>query len=282
MKAVLVTDQFESAPTLTSDPPWSFPPRSLILGKDEVHVWRAALDVKASRVQSLRRTLTADERSRAERFHFPKDSEHFIVARGLLRAILGRYLDVEPSQLRFSYSPYGKPSLARESGAGDLCFNVSHADGLALYAVTRGRDIGIDVERIRADFANEQVAEQFFSPQEVAALRALPGSMQSLAFFNCWTRKEAYIKARGEGLSLPLDQFDVSLTPGVTAALLRTNSDPQEASRWRIQELAPGTGYVSAQAVKGHHWRLKCWQWSKESHEDDNTEAASGADDLLL
>jgi len=85
--------------------------------------------------------------------------------------------------------------------------------------------------------------------------------MQPQAFFNCWTRKEAYIKARGEGLSLPLDQFDVSLAPGETAALLSTNGDPQEASRWRIQELAPGAGYVSALAVKGHHWQLKCWQW---------------------
>jgi len=264
MKGVSVINQFESTPTLTADTSWSSPSKNLILGDDEVHVWRAALNIKESRVQSLRRTLTADERARAERFHFQKDREHFIVARGLLRAILGRYLDVEPSQLRFSYSPYGKPSLAGEFNADALCFNLSHADGLALYAVTRGRQLGIDIERVRAELADEQVAERFFSPREVAVLRALSGNMQPLAFFNCWTRKEAYIKARGEGLSLPLDQFDVSLTPGVTAALLRTNGDPQEASRWRIQELAPGAGYVSALAVKGHHWRLKCWQWSKE------------------
>jgi len=234
------------------------------LGDDEVHVWRAALNIKESRVQSLRRTLTADERARAERFHFQQDREHFIVARGLLRAILGRYLDVDPSQLRFSYSPYGKPSLARESGGGDLCFNLSHAGGLALYAVTRGRDIGIDVERIRADLADEQVAERFFSPREVAALRALSGNMQPLAFFNCWTRKEAYIKARGEGLSLPLDQFDVSLAPGEPAALLRINGNAQEASRWFLQELAPSPVYAAAVAVGGCDWRLKCWQWLEE------------------
>ncbi len=264
MKGVSVINQFESTPTLTADTSWSSPSKNLILGDDEVHVWRAALNIKESRVQSLRRTLTADDRARAERFHFQKDREHFIVARGLLRAILGRYLDVEPSQLRFSYSPYGKPSLAGEFNADALCFNLSHADGLALYAVTRGRQLGIDIERVRAELADEQVAERFFSPREVAVLRALSGNMQPQAFFNCWTRKEAYIKARGEGLSLPLDQFDVSLAPGETAALLSTNGDPQEASRWRIQELAPGAGYVSALAVKGHHWRLKCWQWSKE------------------
>jgi len=282
MGSITTTDQLKAAPKIAHVSPWSSAPKNLILRSDEVHVWRATLDLQYSRVQSLQQTLAADERRRAERFYFQTDREHFIVARGLLRAILGRYLDADPSRLRFSYSPYGKPSLAGEINAGALCFNISHAGGLALYAVTRGRDIGIDLERIDTDFATEQVAERFFSAQEVATLRAFPEHMQSLAFFNCWTRKEAYIKARGEGLSLPLDQFDVSLTPGEPVALLRTNGDPQEASRWRIQELAPGASCVSALAVKGHHWRLKCWQWSKESHEDDDTEAASGADDLLL
>ncbi|MCA1601396.1 MAG: 4'-phosphopantetheinyl transferase superfamily protein [Acidobacteria bacterium] len=263
MKELLVTDQFESAATLTSDTSWSFPPRKLILGDDEVHVWRAALNIKESRVRSLRRTLTADERARAERFHFQEDREHFIVARGLLRVILGRYLGVEPSQLRFSYSLYGKPSLASESCAGDLCFNVSHARGLALYAVTRGRDIGIDVERIRADLADQQVAERFFSQQELAELRTFSGSMWSQAFFNCWTRKEAYIKARGEGLSLPLDQFDVSLAPGEPAALLSFSGDDQEAFRWSLRELSPGYGCVAALAAEGDNWRLRCWQWTR-------------------
>ena len=269
MKGISVTNQFESATTLTSDTPWLTPPKNLVLGDDEVHVWRAALNVHASRVQSLRRTLSADERARAERFHFEKDREHFIVARGLLRSILGRYLNVDPSQLRFSYSPYGKPSLARESGGADLCFNLSHAGGLALYAVTRGRDIGIDVESIATDSANELVAERFFSIQEVAALRALPENMQSLAFFNCWTRKEAYIKARGEGLSLPLDQFDVSLAPGGPVALLNTAGNPQEASRWSLRELTPGAGYVAALATEGDSWELRCWQWRDRSADFD-------------
>ncbi len=245
--------------------PWPSAPSDLILENDAVHVWRGALNVEEPVLESLRGTLTADERSRAGRFHFHKDRERFIVARGLLRAILGRYLDADPSQLRFSYSPYGKPSLARESGGGDLCFNLTHAGGLALYAVTRGRDVGIDVERIRTDFANEQIAERFFSRQEVAVLRALSGNMQPQGFFNCWTRKEAYIKARGEGLSLPLDQFDVSLAPGEPVALLRTNGNPREASRWFLQELALETGYVAALAVKGHSWQLKCYQWPDES-----------------
>ncbi|MFQ5794197.1 MAG: 4'-phosphopantetheinyl transferase family protein [Candidatus Bipolaricaulia bacterium] len=240
---------------------WGPPPANLALSNDDIHVWRASLDLTASRVQSLQHTLTPDELDRAERFYFQKDREHFIVARGLLRAILGRYLNVEPSQPRFCYSPYGKPTLVTTSGKNTLSFNVSHSYGLALYAVTHGRKIGIDLERIRADFACEQIAERFFSPQENVVLRALPASMKHEAFFTCWTRKEAYVKAKSEGLSLPLDQFDVSLAPGEPAALLSTNWDPQEASRWSLQALTPGPGYVAALAVEGYHWQLKCWQW---------------------
>jgi 4'-phosphopantetheinyl transferase len=121
--------------------------------------------------------------------------------------------------------------------------------------------VGIDLERIRLDLAVAEIAERFFSRREVAMLRALSTDVQQQAFFRCWTRKEAYIKARGEGLSLPLDQFDVSLAPGEPAAVLGTQPDPSEASRWSLQELTPAPGYAAALAVKGHSWRLTCWQW---------------------
>jgi 4'-phosphopantetheinyl transferase len=232
-----------------------------MLGSDEVHVWRASLDLEASCVQSLLSTLSEEERVRAERFCFQKDREHFIVARGLLRAILGRYLDMQPSQLRFCYSPYGKPTLTRESGGDMLQFNLSHSHRLALVAVTRGREIGVDLEYIRPEPDLISLAERFFSPREVAVLCALPANMQTEAFFNCWTRKEAYLKAKGFGLSIPLSQFDVSLAPGEPAALLSTNWDTQEASRWSLRELNPGPGYVAALTVLGHHWWLFCWQW---------------------
>jgi 4'-phosphopantetheinyl transferase len=233
----------------------------LALSSDEVYVWRASLDLPASHVQSLQRSLAADELSKAERFCFQKDREHFIVTRGLLRAILSRYLDMEPDQLRFCYSDYGKPSLATTPVQGTLSFNVSHSYGLALYAITQGREIGIDLERVRADLDYEQIAARFFSPRENAVLRALPAELKLEAFFNCWTRKEAYIKARGKGLSLPLDQFDVSLAPGEPTMLLNTRGDPQEAARWSLQALTPGPGYVAALAVEGHGWRFKYWQW---------------------
>jgi 4'-phosphopantetheinyl transferase len=224
-----------------------------------VHVWRAALDVPELQVRSLWDTLTADERQRAERYLFQKDRTFFVVARGLLRVLLGRYLRQDPPHLRFIYGPHGKPALATDTGGGALRFNVSHSHGLALYAITRGREVGVDVERIRPKVAQEKIAERFFSPREVTLLRALPAPLQATAFFACWTRKEAYIKATGEGLTLPLDQFDVSLVPGEPAALLRTAWDPQEAARWALQDLAPAPGYRAAVAVAGHDWCLTCW-----------------------
>jgi 4'-phosphopantetheinyl transferase len=233
----------------------------LVLGCDEVHVWRATLDQTPTQIQSFLHNLAADEQARAERFYFEKDREHFIVARGVLRAILGCYLNRVPEGLSFCYSSHGKPALARESDGYAIRFSVSHSHGVALYAVTRGREVGIDVERIRSDLEVAEVAERFFSRREVAMLRTLPTEAQRQAFFRCWTRKEAYIKARGEGLSLPLDQFDVSLAPGEPAALLATQQDPSEASRWFLQELTPGPGYEAALAVEGHGWRLTCWQW---------------------
>ncbi len=242
---------------------WCPPPQTLTLGSDEVHVWRAALDLKSADVHSLRLTLSAEELARAERFYFRRDREHFVVAHGLLRAILGQYLKIEPGQLQFCYNPYGKPALARTFGRDALRFNMSHSYGLALFAVTCGREIGVDLERLRPHLADEQIAERFLSPREAAALRALPTNMRQEGFFTCWTRKEAYIKAIGEGLTLSLDQFDVSLAPGEPAALVSTSTDPQEASRWSLRGLAPNAGYVGALAVEGHDLRIKCWQWSE-------------------
>jgi len=256
---------------------WYPPPKILMLGSDEVHVWRAALNLKASQVQNLHQTLSADEQVRAKRFYFQKDRERFIVARGQLRAILGRYLKTEPSQLRFCYTPHGKPSLDMEIGADAIRFNLSHSQGLALYAITRSREVGVDVEFIRPELVEEQIAERFFSPREVTALRALLTNIQQEAFFNCWTRKEAYIKARGEGLTLRLDQFDVSLTPGQPATLLSTNGDPQEASRWSLRNLSLETAYVAALAVEGHGWRLKCWQWPQQDYVRQTTDNGPGA-----
>jgi len=243
---------------------WSSPPRDLALESDEVHVWRAALDSSSLRLEDLRHTLSPSEQARAERFSFQRDRDRFVVRRGLLRVILGRYLAMDSSRLQFDYGAGGKPALAPQYNGTQLRFNVSHSAGLVLYAVTRGREIGIDLEQIQPAIAQERIPEHFFSPREVAALRALPVDAQAEAFFACWTRKEAYVKAKGDGLALRLDSFDVSLVPGEPAALLRTAGDAQEASRWSLQALAPDRGYVAALAVEGYPGRLQCWQWTED------------------
>jgi 4'-phosphopantetheinyl transferase len=242
---------------------WARAPARVQAARDEVHVWRASCGLTPVEILALRRLLSVDELERAGRFHFARDRDHYTVARAVLRDILGRYTGLPPASLRFKYSSFGKPSL--DDGAGGVRFNLSHSGGIALYAVGLGREVGVDVEQLKDEMDCDGVAERFFSPSEVAALRSLPPEVQKRAFFACWTRKEAYIKARGEGLSLPLDSFDVSLAPDEPAALLRTRDDAGEASRWTMRELSPGLGYAAALAVEGRDWQLRRLRWDKEA-----------------
>jgi 4'-phosphopantetheinyl transferase len=246
-------------------PSWQPAAHPPLLTTDDIHVWRIALEISDALLARLSETLADDERRRAERFHFEKDRRHFIAGRGALRRLLGRYLSCRPMEVRFVYSNYGKPRLADETSEIDLRFNLTHSHGLALLAVTQGRDIGVDIECLRdLERDGEPLAERFFSPRESAALRSLPAELRREAFFHCWTRKEAYIKANGKGLSLPLDQFDVSLHPGEPAMLLATQHDPDEVRRWSMQSLFPAEGYVGALAVEGQSWRLWCGDWIAE------------------
>jgi 4'-phosphopantetheinyl transferase len=234
----------------------------LILPDNEVHVWRASLDQLPPTIESFRHLLDADERPRADSFHFQSDREHFIVAHGLLRVILGSYLNRLPNSLSFQRGSYGKPASIPDPFNDAIRFNLSHSHGMALYAIARSREVGIDVEFIRCGVHEDQIAERFFSRREIATLRMLPAALRSRAFFLCWTRKEAYIKARGEGLSLPLDQFDVSLTPGEPAELLGTRPDALEKARWSLSDLSFGLpGYAAALAVEGDAPSLALWQW---------------------
>lgn len=237
--------------------PWRSPPENLLLKREQVHVWRASL-IQPS-VDSFRDLLDPKERDRADRFHFQKDRDRFIIARGILRDVLSRYLAAKPGELRFSYGKYDKPELAAGSGDDSLRFNLSHSADLALYGVARDREIGIDVEEIRAGLEIETIAEQFFSPEEVKCLGGLPSNQRPEGFFTCWVRKEAYLKGRGLGLQLPTNQFEVSLVPGEPAALLKT-TDGSEAN-WCLQEVPLDPEYVAAVAVQGSQCELVCWQW---------------------
>jgi 4'-phosphopantetheinyl transferase len=203
--------------------------------------------------------LSVEERARASRFRHSVDRARFAAARGALRAILGRCLGVEPGCLRFSYGRFGKPVLGGPLGANSVEFNLSHSDDLALVAASVGRRLGIDLERIDASRSGQVIAERFFSPREIAALRALPRERQTDAFFACWTRKEAYLKARGDGLSYPLDRFSVSVSPEEPASLLDCGDD--ETQRWVLQDIRPGASWAAALAVEGKGWRLRPWRW---------------------
>ncbi|HEX8557463.1 MAG TPA: 4'-phosphopantetheinyl transferase superfamily protein [Pyrinomonadaceae bacterium] len=247
-----------AAPDAARGATWRGAPERPRADGAEVHVWRVTpLTRPADEVAALRALLSEDEAARADRFRFERHRGHFIVARAALRRILGRYLGSPGRLLRFGYNEYGKPSLAHPT----LRFNLSHAGEVALLAVTSGREVGVDVEAIRDDVEGEKLAEHFFSPGEVETLMSLPEAARARAFFDCWTRKEAFIKALGSGLSHPLDAFDVSLAPGEPAALLRTRADSREAARWTLRELEPGEGYAAAVAVEGGGWELRCWEF---------------------
>lgn len=214
-------------------------------------------------VQRYASLLSPEEWGRARRFRFERDRRRFTVARGVLRTLLGQYLGIDSRSIEFSYASHGKPFLAGALSAQRLYFNVSHSGELALYAIAREREVGVDIELVHTIDDAQQIAERFFSLAENAALRALPAEVKEEAFFTCWTRKEAYIKALGEGLSLPLHEFDVSLTPGEPARFLGA-VDREHALRWTLRELDPAPGYVAALVAEGSGWEVTCWRWEDE------------------
>lgn len=175
---------------------WQVSPERLELAEDEIHVWRAYIECGETVLRQFEATMSSDEKARAERFVFPRDRNRFIAVRGILRELLGRYVSGPPSDLEFDYGPQGKPSLSVNSQRS-VQFNVSHSHGVALLAFAQRLHLGVDVELVRPDIARQQIAERYFSPQEVMELRSLPPSLQDEGFFLCWTRKEAYIKALG-------------------------------------------------------------------------------------
>jgi 4'-phosphopantetheinyl transferase len=236
---------------------WSQPPEILDLQPDQVDVWRISLDLPPASVKLLESALSADESQRAARFHFPGDRQRFIAAHGCLRDILARYLNCAPGQLNFSTNRYGKPALEEHN----LEFNLSHSGDFALVAITQRCKVGVDVERVRPDLEFERIASRYFSQDEISELMNVPSDQRTVAFFNCWTRKEAYIKAQGLGLSLPLESFDVSLTPDEPAILRATRPDPGEAARWTLLSMQVDPGYAAAVAVEGNNLEFRLWDW---------------------
>jgi 4'-phosphopantetheinyl transferase len=235
---------------------WSPAEVSLELGAQEVHLWRASLDCEISALSRLEATLSADELARADRFVFKTDRSYFVAARGILRELLGAYLMLSPTELQFCYGNHGKPALDPETDCSGLQFNLSHSGGVGVYAFSHGRKLGIDVEQIRPQLAGEDIARRYFAARELAELRALPPQLRVTGFFLCWTRKEAYVKAHGAGLSIPLDSFVVSLTPGRPPELHSVDS-----AQWSLRSFEPSPGYVAAIVGEGRSWQLRYWNW---------------------
>jgi 4'-phosphopantetheinyl transferase len=231
---------------------WSRPEPDLVVQENEVHIWLAWLDVEPQERTRLFSYLNKDEVSRAERFVFPRDRDHFIVARGRLRELLGKYLNRPPNAVQFKTGRYGKLSLLDDRDP--LRFNLSHSHGLALYGFCLGRQLGIDTEKIRPGFAGEGIAERYFSATEQRELAEVPKELRDTAFFLCWTRKEAYIKAHGDGLQIALDSFDVSLKPDEPAMLRSADS-----GRWSVRSFTPAPEFVAAIIVEGEIQSTRFW-----------------------
>jgi 4'-phosphopantetheinyl transferase len=219
---------------------------------DEIHVWHASLDREEKVLGRLESRLSQEEKARADRFHFVNDRNRFVAARGLLRELLGKYLHQAPAGLEFSYGEHGKPSLSGGNTSSGLCFNLSHSAGLVVYAIAKERNLGIDVEHVRPESAGEDVAKRYFSAREVSDLQTLPPEVRVEGFFHCWTRKEAYLKATGMGLQIPLGSFAVSLVPEKPAQFLG-GVEP----RWHLAAYHPAEGYVAAVVYDGAPCSLK-------------------------
>ena len=237
---------------------WQRPAALPDLERDDVHIWAVDLTRPSPSLQLVRQLLAADELERANKFHFDEDREFYIYARGVLRLLIGRYQKLPPEDVTLVYGEQGKPALAEDSS---LTFNVSHAFGVALIGFARKRDIGVDIEMIRPLSDARAVARRSFSATEFEEWTAVAEPQKMQAFFNCWTRKEAYIKATGQGLACPLGSFAVTLVPEETAALLHINGSQVQAAQWHLEAVVPAQNYVGAVLVAGSDWTLSQFAW---------------------
>jgi 4'-phosphopantetheinyl transferase len=227
------------------------------IGPGTADLWFASLDVDDEALGSMRRCLSTTEQRRADRFVFDRDRTAFIASHAALRQVLARYLGCAAADVEFGEAPQGKPFL-RMAGAEGLEFNLSHSGGFACIGVTRGAAIGVDIEAVRNLDDMPLLARQCFAPAEVDALEQLPPAVRLYGFFNAWTRKEAYIKATGAGLSCPLESFEVTLAPGDEPRIRVIDGSAGKAARWSLRAVVPMPGLLAAMAVDGIVHTMRC------------------------
>jgi 4'-phosphopantetheinyl transferase len=237
---------------------WLPAPEFLSLDPGWVHIFRLNLDYSQPLSSTDWKILTAQEQERASRFRNERHQQRFSYAHVQVHQILAAYLQVSPEEIEFSLGTYGKPKLVNDD---HLRFNLAHSAGMGLLAVGLGNEIGIDIEKPPGNLDHESIARQFFSPAEAAAITALPLDQQPPAFLACWTRKEAYMKARGGGFSIPLESFEVSVLPGEPITLFAPVDNREPNKEWNIFDINPGSGFTAALAVEGYLAGMKCWDW---------------------
>ncbi len=242
---------------------WESPPEIVSIGYQHVHVWRMRLGSSDYQAGEMQSKLSTEEKHRAAKFQSSDDRTRYITAHYYTREILSKYLGQPPEKIRFAYNQYSKPELEEDTNAPGLRFNLSHSAEIALLAVANGFNVGVDIELVKHDKATEDIARRFYSSREVELLLNQPGNIRDEAFFRIWTRKEAYIKVRGEGMAIPLDQIEVSFLPGDQPKITGIMDDPLVAARWSLFHLEPEEGYTGALAVEGHPDQLELFRWDE-------------------
>jgi 4'-phosphopantetheinyl transferase len=232
-----------------------------------VDVWATALTATAEELIKIEKTLSPSELERASRFHFDEHRTRFIVGHARLRQLLGRYLSIPADSIEFERGTNGKPQLAGEAVATGLEFNLSHSDELSLTAITRGKPVGIDLEHVRPLSDANDLVRRFFSKREAAAFAIMPEDQKPFAFFRLWTRKEAWLKATGEGITYLLDQVEVSFAPGEPAQLVKLPEGWPGAEDWSLCHLEPGLAYVGAVALASRNAKVRFRLWDNHSDE---------------
>ncbi len=239
---------------------WKIPDSQISLLKNEVHIWRTSLDDHSEdTLKYLYSILSKDEKSKVERLQFKYNRHNYIVARGFLRIILGRYLDIESNDIYFSYNRYGKPKLEGMSIGDYLHFNLSHSGRMVLYAISLDSKVGIDIEFVRPYKKAEAIVERYFSDQEKEEFRALPMCLKEQSFFLGWSRKEAYIKAHGMGMQIPFDEFSVTMVPGEPVKLVHNQDNIDNGAAWSLRDIIPIANYATAVAVEGQDSQFRFW-----------------------
>ena len=229
------------------------------LSKQNLHIWSLNFVVNDDAFNRYHSLLSEDEKKRAGKFRFYKDRRCYVVTKGVLRLLSGGYLNKDAKAIAFDYEEYGKPRYKHET---NLNFNVSHSGDMAIIGFVYDHTIGVDIEKIKNDFDTFDIAINFFSKKEIAALRKIPKLQQYIAFYRCWTRKEAFIKAKGSGLSFPLDQFSVTLDSDLEANLLETLWDTSEKDRWQLTSFIPSNDYIAAIIVDSKFNDIQYFNWA--------------------